>query len=217
MSQPHSLMMGLLLVALAGCGGAPPAPRGPGATPPAGPAAATGLAGLPAAAPPVGPTGPVGLGRPATADEIAAWDIDVMPDGRGLPAGRGTVEEGRALYATQCVACHGLKGEGTVGPKLVGPTPKSGFGDDWKDHPRTIGNWWPYATTVFDYVRRAMPQYAPGSLSADQTYALTAFLLAENGIVGADFVADAQTLPAVKMGTTVTFVRDDREQSTAVR
>lgn len=218
MSQPHSLMMGVLLAALAGCGGAPSTATGPGAAPERSPpAAATGLAGLPAAAPAVVTTGPIGLGRPATADEIAAWDIDVMPDGRGLPAGRGTVEEGRALYATQCVACHGLKGEGTVGPKLVGPTPKSGFGDDWKDHPRTIGNWWPYATTVFDYVRRAMPQYAPGSLSADQTYALTAFLLAENGIVGADFVADAQTLPAVKMGTTVTFVRDDREQSTAVR
>jgi cytochrome c len=203
---------------LAACGGAaPPAPATapPAAVPPAA-GDAPALASLPPAAPPV-QAGALGLGSPATEAEIAAWDIDVLPDGRGLPPGRGTVDEGRALYAAQCVACHGVQGEGSVGPKLVGAAPKDGFGDDWKSHPRTIGNWWPYATTVFDYVRRAMPQYAPGSLTADQTYALTAFLLAENGIVGADFVADAASLPAVKMGTTVVFVRDDREGSTAVR
>ncbi len=151
------------------------------------------------------------LGRAATAEEIAAWDIDVDAEGRGLPPGKGTPAEGAVLFAQQCVACHGAKGEGGIAPKVVGAEPKTGFGEDWKDHHRTIGNWWPYATTVYDYVHRAMPQYAPGSLTPDQTYALTAFLLEQNGIVGADFIADATSLPKVKMGTKVTFVPDDRD------
>jgi mono/diheme cytochrome c family protein len=156
----------------------------------------------------------LGLGHAASPQQIAAWDIDVDPSGRDLPAGRGSVDEGAKVYATQCMACHGAKGEGGVGPKLIGPEPKTGFADDWKDHPRTIGNWWPYATTVFDYVRRAMPQHAPGSLTDDQVYGLTAYLLAENGIVGRDFVADAKSVPAVKMGTKVQFVEDDRGGTT---
>lgn len=158
----------------------------------------------------------LGLGREASAEEVAAWDLDVDPTGRGLPAGQGTVAEGRDLYARQCVSCHGPKGEGGIGPKLIGAEPKTGFGEDPK-LPRTIGNWWPYATTVYDYTRRAMPQHAPGSLSPDQVYALTAFLLAENGAVPQDFVADATSLPAVKMPTTVTFVQDDREGAAVVR
>lgn len=158
----------------------------------------------------------LGLGRAATPEEIAAWDIDVNAKGEGLPAGHGSVAEGRELYAAQCAACHGVKGEGGVGPKLVGPEPKTGFADDWKQA-RTIGNWWPYATTIYDYVHRAMPQTAPGTLTPDQTYALTAFLLAENGLVGPDFVADATSLPAVKMGATVSFVPDDRSGTTDFR
>lgn len=207
-------MNALLFAWIAACGGEPPAPVA-STTPTAEIAAAS------AALPPVSPAAQapahLGLGKPATAEQITAWDIDVRPDGKGLPLGKGTVEEGRALFAVQCAACHGLNGEGASAPKLVGAEPASGFGEDWKDHPRTIGNWWPYATTVFDYVRRAMPQYAPGSLSNDQVYALTAFLLEQNGIVAADFVADAQSLPTVKMGTKVTFVQDDREGATRVR
>ncbi len=159
----------------------------------------------------------LGLGSPATAEEIAAWDLDVSPSGEGLPAGSGTVSQGQALYAAQCMACHGVKGEGGVGPKLIGPDdPKTGFGDDPKI-PKTLASWWPFATTAYDYIRRAMPQHAPGSLSADQTYALTAYLLAENRVVGADFVADAKSLPAVKMPTTVKFVPDNRDSANVVR
>lgn len=205
-----------LVALLTGCAGEAPAPSAPApaATTPSTPVVP---ASLPQVSPAAMAPAHLGLGRPATAEQVAAWDIDVRPDGKGLPPGKGTVEEGRALYATQCVMCHGAKGEGASAPKLVGVEPSTGFGEDWKDHPRTIGNWWPYATTVFDYVRRAMPQYAPGSLNDDQVYALTAFLLEENGIVGADFVADAKSLPTVKMRTKVTFVQDDREGATRVK
>lgn len=172
---------------------------------------------LPVAATAVGaPTG-LGLGAPATEAEIAAWDIDVNPAGEGLPEGSGDVALGKGVYATQCVACHGPAGEGGIGPQLIGREPRGGFGEDFKGRPRTIGNYWPYATTLFDYMRRAMPQYAPGSLTGPQVYGLTAYLLAENGIVGPDFVADKTTLPAVKMGQQVEFVMDDREAYDRVR
>ncbi|MCK6516947.1 cytochrome c [Myxococcota bacterium] len=196
-----TLLLGL------GCGGEPSTPNpSPSSTTTA--AKATGPGRVYA---------PVGLGSPATPEEIAAWDLDVSPSGEGLPAGSGTVSQGQALYAAQCMACHGVKGEGGVGPKLIGPDDaKTGFGDDPKI-PKTMANWWPYATTAYDYIRRAMPQHAPGSMTPDQTYALTAYLLAENRVVGADFVADAKTLPAVKMPTTVKFVPDDRDSSNVVR
>ena len=169
-----------------------------------------------AAAPAVAPTG-LGLGRAATEAEIAAWDIDVHPSGEGLPEGSGDVALGKSVYATQCVACHGPAGEGGIGPQLIGREPRTGFGEAFKDRPRTIGNYWPYATTLFDYMRRAMPQYAPGTLTDAQVYGLSAYLLAENGIVGADFVADKTSLPAVKMGQAVEFVMDDREAYDRVR
>lgn len=160
---------------------------------------------------------PLGLGRTATPDEIAAWDRDVDPSGHGLPSGKGDVATGRALFATKCAACHGAKGEGTpIAPMLAGTVPMTGFADDPKI-PRTIGNWWPHASTLFDYVQRAMPQTAPGSLPPDETYALVAFLLAENGAVPQDFVADAASVPAVKMPTKVQFVRDDREGTSEFR
>ena len=159
---------------------------------------------------------PLGIGRAATADEIAAWDVDVDPSGRGLPPGSGTVARGAEVYAMQCLACHGAKGEGGLGPQLIGTEPRTGLSDDPK-LPHTIGNWWPYPTTIFDYINRAMPQNAPNSLPAEDVYALSAFLLARNGAVDEDFVADAGTLPEVVMPTKVEFVRDDRPATAEFR
>lgn len=162
---------------------------------------------------------PTGLGRAPTPEEIAAWDIDVGPSWQGLPTGRGTAADGERLYTAKCAACHGPDaqgGQGLLGPNLVASEPRGGFGDDWHQ-PRAIGNWWPYASTLFDYIRRAMPQTAPGSLTADETYALVAFLMFRNGIIGADVVLDQETLKAVQMTTEVHFVRDDRETTSTFR
>jgi cytochrome c len=158
----------------------------------------------------------LGLGRAATAEEIAAWDLDVDTRGKGLPPGAGHVTAGASLFIARCAACHGLAGEGGTAPRLVGTEPTTGFGDDPR-LPKTIGNFWPYATTLYDYVGRTMPQTAPGSLTPDETYALAAWLLHVNGAVPADFVADAHTLPAVKMPTRLTFVADDRESTSEFR
>jgi cytochrome c len=157
-----------------------------------------------------------GVGRPATAAEVAAWDLDVNPRGVGLPPGRGTHRDGATVFASKCAACHGARGEGmgkgsAAVPRLIGRDPRDGFafGRDLK-HVRTIGNYWPYATTVYDYVRRAMPLNAPGSLTPDELYALTAFLLAENEVIAPDAVMDARTLPLVQMPAHGRFVPDDR-------
>ena len=157
------------------------------------------------------------LGRAATIAEVA----DVGPDGVGLPAGSGTVGDGEALYAQQCASCHGARGEGRppLYPRLVGRDSVAEgfpFGKD----PRlvkTIGNYWPYATTVFDYVRRAMPLTAPGSLSDDQVYAVTAYLLAANAVIPLNAALDARSLTAVKMPYADRFVRDDRRGGRNVR
>jgi S-disulfanyl-L-cysteine oxidoreductase SoxD len=136
-----------------------------------------------------------GLGQPLTQKEIAGWDIDVKADGAGLPPGSGTATRGTAIYTQQCVACHGVKGAGGLANKLAG-----GFGTlNTPGAQKTIGSFWPYSTTVFDYVRRAMPHNAPQSLSADQVYSLTAYLLNLNGIVGENEEMNADTLPKVKM------------------
>jgi cytochrome c len=163
------------------------------------------------------------IGRTATDAEIRAWDRDVGPDGRDLPAGRGTYTQGAATYAQKCASCHGARGEGMgtghAGfPRIIGRDPREGFpfGVDAR-HVKTVGNYWPYATTVFDYVRRAMPLTAPGSLTDDETYALVAFLLAENEIVGRDVVMDAQALRQVRMPARDRFVRDDRRGGTEFR
>jgi len=149
-----------------------------------------------------------------------------MPDGKGLPPGKGTPAEGAIIYAAQCASCHGANGEGGTSDVLVGPEPKefAPFGPqyeksrgDAKDVPFTIGNYWPYATTIFDYIRRAMPPRAAGSLKADQVYSLTAFLLAKNGIVAENAVMDARTLPAVVMPARNRFVPDDRVGGAKVR
>lgn len=154
-----------------------------------------------------------GLGHAPTAEEIAALNIDVNPAGVGLPAGQGTPATGAVTYALKCAACHGPSGEGIgPSPKLIGVTPPAGFvfASDPKV-PKTIGNYWPYATTLYDYLHRAMPLTAPGSLTPDETYGLVAFLLAENGIVASGFVVDARSLPRVKMPAQRFFVRDDRK------
>lgn len=155
-----------------------------------------------------------GYGRPATAAEIAALDIDVTPDGAGLPPGRGTVQAGAAVYAAQCAICHGAAGEGVpgVGNQLVGRAAIDSTG--WN---RTIGNYWPFAPTIFDYIRRTMPFDRPGSLADEQVYGLTAYLLHLNEIIPADAVMDARTLPQVVMPARDRFVPDDREASTVVR
>jgi cytochrome c len=157
-----------------------------------------------------------GLGRPASAAEIASLDIDVSPSGAGLPAGSGTPEQGATIFAASCASCHGKNGEGTppLYPQLVGgPKGAFNFATDFKI-PRTIGNYWPYATTVFDYVRRAMPLTAPGSLTPDQTYAVTAYLLSREGLLPAGATLDARSLPAIQMPARSHFVSDDRRGST---
>src|ERR671923_953010 len=122
------------------------------------------------------------LGRPATPAEIAGWDISIPPDSTGLPPGSGTPEQGAVVYAQKCQACHGEKGSGKPNDPLVG-----GQGTLASKSPvRTIGSYWPYATTVFDYVRRAMPYPTPHSLSDAEAYAVTAYLLHVNGIIGPD-------------------------------
>jgi cytochrome c len=147
-----------------------------------------------------------GFGRPASAEEIAGWDIDIKPNGEGLPPGSGTVQEGEALYARLGAKCHGAQGEGTEGvPALVG-----GIGTLATDAPvKTVGSYWPYATTLFDYIRRAMPADKPQSLTPDEVYALCAYLLYLNGIVPEDAVMDAQSLPEVVMPNHAGFTSPD--------
>lgn len=143
-----------------------------------------------------------GFGRDATQDEIKAWDIDVMPSGTGFPPGSGTVAQGAQIYATKCAYCHGDKGQGGLPQSvevLVGTKPWFEKGKPRFRPPRTIGNWWPYATTIFDYVRRSMPFDRPGSLTDDEVYAVAAWLLNQNQIIGENEVMNAQTLPKVKM------------------
>jgi cytochrome c len=168
----------------------------------------------------------LGVGSPATPEQIAALDIDVRPDGAGLPSGSGSARDGAGIYAQKCAACHGATGEGGTADPLVGAEPGETppFGPDyerWRDGrpdvPFTIGNYWPYATTVFDYVRRAMPASAPGSLTADETYALTAWLLARNGIIADAEVMNAGTLPRVRMPARARFVRDNRKGGAEVK
>ena len=155
------------------------------------------------------------LGRPATAAEIAAVDIDASPNGAGLPAGTGSAAEGAKVYAANCAACHGENGEGKppAYPQLIGgPKGAFNFASDFKI-PRTIGNYWPYATTLFDYIRRAMPLTAPGSLTPEQTYAVTAYLLSREGVIPANATLDARSLAAVQMPALSHFVKDDRRGS----
>src|SRR3984893_8611134 len=149
---------------------------------------------------------PYGIGRAATPAEIAGWNIDVDRDGHNLPPGSGTVRHGREVFDQQCAACHGAKGEGGVGDRLVG-----GQGTLAAPKPvKTVGSYWPYAPTLFDYIRRAMPQNAPQSLSNDDVYAVSAYILSLNGLVAADATLDAKSLAAIRMPNRDRFVGDAR-------
>jgi mono/diheme cytochrome c family protein len=142
------------------------------------------------------------LGLVAKPQEVAGWDISIPPDGTGLPPGRGTALTGAAVYEQKCQACHGAKGAGQPNDRLVG-----GQGTLASKTPvRTVGSYWPYATTVFDYVRRAMPYMQPQSLTNDEVYAVTAYLLHQNGVIGERDEMDAQTLPKVQMPNRDGFV-----------
>lgn len=165
------------------------------------------------------------LGEVVEHDVYAAWDIDILPDGRGLPDGQGDVQSGKDVYAMKCASCHGEGGSGGVKfnpdfasfPALavtdnVRPLTST---DGWPT--KTIGTYWPYATTIFDYVRRAMPFTAPQSLTDDEVYSLTAYLLARNNIVPEDFVATRESLPAVTMPNVNGFVCDARPDSITER
>ena len=163
-----------------------------------------------------------GLGTVASASEIAAMNTDASPSGVGVPAGRGDAAAGAALYAAQCASCHGAKGEGAAGnppgPALVGREPREGFG--FGNDPklvRTVGNYWPEATTLFDYIKRTMPLNAPGSLSDNEVYSLTAHLLATNEILPAGATLDSASLMAVRMPGRDHFVPDTRRGGREVR
>ena len=151
-----------------------------------------------------------GFGRLATQQEIQAWDIDIRPDGKGLPAGAGVPATGKAIYAVKCAACHGIEGRAVEGVQLPGPVLVSDTIFKGRKS-NTIGNYWPYATTVFDYIRRTMPYNAPGSLTDNEVYALTAYLLSANGIIREDMVLNAKNLPQIVMPAQKYFVTDDRQ------
>lgn len=169
-------------------------------------------AAAPVAAPPAAeelPThGVFHLGRPATEDEVAAWDIDIRPDGAGLPEGRGTVAEGEPIFAEQCASCHGDFGE-AVGrwPVLAG-----GQGTLLNERPeKTVGSFWPYLSTVYDYIRRAMPFGNARSLSDDEVYALTAYILYLNDIVtDEDFELSKDNFTSIRLPNEDNFIDDDR-------
>jgi S-disulfanyl-L-cysteine oxidoreductase SoxD len=147
-----------------------------------------------------------GVGRPPTAEEIKAWDLTIPPDGQGLPPGRGTAALGKPVYAERCASCHGETGEDPKYGRLVG-----GHGTLATDKPvRSIGSFWQYAPTLWSYIRRAQPFDEPGSLTADQVYAVVAYLLHLNGIIGEQDVMDATTLPRVQMPNRDGFVPDPR-------
>lgn len=142
------------------------------------------------------------FGRSATPEEIRMWDIDVRPDGKGLPEGSGTVLHGKKVYEQNCLACHGANGAGGIKDRLAG-----GQGTLASDKPiKTVGSYWPYATTLFDYIRRAMPYQAPESLSVDDTYAVTGYILALNGLLPEDGKLDKAALPKIEMPNRNGFV-----------
>ncbi len=161
---------------------------------------AAGVAALAFAAGVAGAQSPK-LGKPITQSDLAEWDINILPDGSNLPPGSGKAAEGGKIYAEKCALCHGDKGQGGIAARLIGGPPKASL-----DGGKTIANYWPYATTLFDFIRRSMPFTQPRSLTDQEVYALTAFILAENQLIGGNDVVDAKTLPAVRMPNRDNFV-----------
>jgi mono/diheme cytochrome c family protein len=153
---------------------------------------------------------PYGIGRAATPAEIAGWNIDIDRYGNNLPPGTGSVIHGREVFDQQCAACHGEKGEGGIGEQLVGGQRTLATAKPV----RTVGSYWPYAPTLFDYIRRAMPQNAPQSLSNDDVYAVSAYILYLNGLLPAETILDAKGLSAIKMPNRNMFVGDSRPDVT---
>jgi mono/diheme cytochrome c family protein len=141
------------------------------------------------------------LGKPIDPKDIATWDISIMPDGTGLPQGSGTPAQGAPIFAQKCAACHGEKGAGGIAAPVTAGRPRATL-----DGGKTIANFWPYATTVFDFIRRAMPYNRPHSLTDPEVYALTAYLLSLNNLIGPNEVMNAQTLPKVKMPNRDNFI-----------
>ena len=152
-----------------------------------------------------------GVGHTPLAEDLRAIDIDVLPDGTGLPAGSGTAAAGRAVYNARCAACHGPTGIQGPNDPIAG-----GQGTLSSSRPvKTVGSFWPYATTLWDYINRAMPFERPRSLTTDETYAVTAYVLFLNGIVGEQDLMSASTLPRVKMPNRDGFVPDPRPDTGA--
>ncbi len=197
----------VLVPLLAACSPEVPARSAAEAPAPSATEADPGFASLPAHAPEH-----FGFGAPASADRVARWDIDVKPDGEGLPPGSGSVAEGRLIYETYCLQCHGPTG-------TEGPNDRLVSAGEWEQWPagRTVGGYWPYATTLFDYTRKAMPQTTPGTLSDDEVYAVVGYVLHLSGIVSADAVMDSASLAAVEMPARDRFVPDDRTDGPQIR
>ena len=147
------------------------------------------------------------LGKVASPEEIAPWDVSIGPDGANLPPGSGTPQQGEQVYLAKCLACHGERGSGKPNDQLAG-----GQGSLEPGHApvKTVGSFWPYATTLFDYVRRAMPLNEPKSLRDEEVYAVVAYILRLNGVIGENDTIDAQTLPAIRMPNRDGFVRFSR-------
>lgn len=160
---------------------------------------------------PATPPKAFGFGQAVDSAELAKF-FSSMPDGRDLPAGSGTVEQGKAIYTASCAACHGVNLEGGLGDRLVGGRGTLVNDDPKKSPVKTVESYWPYATTLFDYIKRAMPLTAPGSLSDDEVYAVSAYVLAQAKIIGADASMDAKALAAVRMPNRDGFIPDPRPE-----
>jgi len=142
------------------------------------------------------------LGRPAPDGLVKSWNLSVFPDGRGLPQGSGSVAEGKKIYNQQCVACHAERGAGGSGDRLANA--EMGLTEEYPQ--KTIANYWPYATTLFDFIRRSMPMHNPGSLNDDDVYALTAYLLSLDGVIPKDAIMNRDSLPEVEMPNAKGFI-----------